>query len=225
MSHSSYCLPLSLRKVWGGVCRTSREVFVKSVTWRQKERKGSYRTDMKKRYLSYKTGKNTHETLLLLSPDSCCDASQLFSFSLSPFVNLINFSFCIFLPSPFSTWILEYIDLVSVIVNTASPALFLFSFNNVSKSCMTVPVCSRLQQLQDSLEQACRERIQYEAEFKVSPCNEVIMNKWTALKWDLLKSSICNTLQQKLRNNRTVSSWARTSSDVWFLWTLSSPLK
>lgn len=134
---------------------------------------------MKRRYLSYKTGKNTHETLLLLTPASCCDASQLFSFSFPPFVNLISFFLCISLPSPFSTRILEYIDFV-VFINTASPPLsfFLsFFFNNVLKWCMTEHVCFRIQQLQDSLEQTCRERIQYEAEFKVSPCNEVIMNK------------------------------------------------
>jgi len=185
--HSAPCLPLCVRSVWGGVCRTPREVFVRSVTWKQKERNGSYRTGMNERYPSYKTGKNTHETPLLLSPDSCCDASQLFSFSSSPFVHFISFSLCIFLPSPFSTGTLEFIDFVSVTINAASP----LPCNNILKWCMCV--CSRLQQLRDSLEQACRESTHYEAEFKVSPCNEVIMNKWTALKRDLLESSsICN---------------------------------
>lgn len=140
---------------------------------------------MKKRYLSYKTGKNTHETPPPLSIGPCCDASQLFSFSFPPSVNFISFSLCIFLPSPFSTGTLECIDFVSVIINTASPALFFYLFfsppcNNVLKQCMSVCVCvlvCRLQQLRDSLDQACRESIQYEAEFKVSPCNEVIMNK------------------------------------------------
>ncbi len=143
---------------------------------------------MKRRYLSNKTGKNTHETLPLLTPASCCDASQLFSFSFPPFVNFISFSLCISLPSPFSTRILEYIDLV-VHINT----VFLHHFF------LILCVCSRIQQLQDSLEQTCMERIQYEAEFKVSPWNEVIMNKWTALKRVLLESSICSTLQQNDR--------------------------
>ncbi len=162
-----------------------REVFVRSVTWKQKERNVPYRTDMKRRYLSNKTGKNTHETLPLLTPASCCDASQLFSFSFPPFVNSISFSLCISLPSPFSTRILEYIDFVVRINNVFIHHFFLI-----------LCVCSRIQQLQDSLEQTCMERIQYEAEFKVSPWNEVIMNKWTALKRVLIESSICSTLQQ-----------------------------
>lgn len=44
-------------------------------------------------------------------------------------------------------------------------------------ACAYASVCSRLRELRDSLEQVCRERVEYEAEFKVSLHNEVIINK------------------------------------------------